>query len=90
MKRTFKIISFYVVALIASLTIMFGITAAIYLFLNVSGLSQLGNMPGFMIGLALVETGSCVLAVGSIADYVMYGEEEEDEGPDPQEVFREL
>ena len=78
-KFTVKAILFYAISAVCALTITGLTNVAIYWFLAVAGLSDLGSMPLFIAGLALVETAVSVYCVSQISEDMLYYDGEYDE-----------
>ena len=75
-KFAIKAILFYTISLVAAMLLTGLTNAALYWFLRTAGLSDLGNMLLFRLGLALVETGTCVYAVSQLSEDILYKVEE--------------
>lgn len=76
-----KAITFYLMALVASLMFTGLTIAAVYWLLNVAGLWDFGDLLAFKLGLALVLTGTCVYGVSQVSEDVLYGDYEPTNDP---------
>lgn len=71
-----KFVIYYSMALICALTISGMINIVIYWSLNKIGISPLGDMFAFKLGIALTEVGMASFAVSEIGEHVLYDEED--------------
>lgn len=86
-KETFKVIIFWVAWLLVGLLGITVTTVVVYLFLEVTGLHELGQMELFQFGLTMVECGIFGLAGSKISEQIH--EEYDLETLDRLEIFSE-
>lgn len=88
MKFVAKAIVYYAVCVIAALAICAGINVVLYSWMNWVGLLELGKSIGFVVGLALLETGLFGCAVSMLSEEVLFDDEDED-NDDCEDIFGE-
>ncbi len=79
MKFTLRAVVFYVLAALCALAIIGLTDLAIYWFFEVAGLTEFGNMPLFIVGLAVTGTSIAALCIMQVAQDVLYYRGEYDE-----------
>ena len=78
MKLITKAIIFYLIATVVALVTCGAFDVLFYWVLNAVGLSELGNLTAFQIGLGITQTSICIYIVSELSEEIVYGDEEDD------------